>query len=73
VQGFLNVAEKHRLDNKVSAILCPCVDCRNFDPIIDTRVILGHLIMRGFTSGTHAGQIMANVLLVITMETLRVI
>ena len=51
VQGFLKVAEKHRLDNKATAILCPCVDCRNFDPIIDSRVILGHLIMRGFTSG----------------------
>jgi hypothetical protein len=51
VQGFLNMAEKHRLDNKATAILCPCVDCRNFDPIIDSRVILGHLIMRGFTSG----------------------
>lgn len=51
VQGFIKVAEKHRLDNKATAILCPCVDCRNFDPIIDSRVILGHLIMRGFTSG----------------------
>ncbi|PWZ57291.1 hypothetical protein Zm00014a_007601 [Zea mays] len=50
VQGLLNVAEKHRLDNKATAILCPCVDCRNFDPIIDSRVILEHLIMRGFTS-----------------------
>ncbi|PWZ15065.1 hypothetical protein Zm00014a_036211 [Zea mays] len=51
VQGFLNVAEKHQLDNMATTILCPCVDCRNFDPIIDSRVILGHLIMRGFTSG----------------------
>ncbi|WVZ84511.1 hypothetical protein U9M48_031540, partial [Paspalum notatum var. saurae] len=51
VQEFLKVAEKHRSDTKSTAIICPCVDCRNFDAIIDSRVILGHLIMRGFTPG----------------------
>jgi hypothetical protein len=63
VQGFLNVAEKHRLDNKAATILYPCVDCRNFDPIIDSHVILGHLIMRVLHLDTHVGQIMVNVLM----------
>jgi hypothetical protein len=48
VHHFVEEAMRHANREKKSNIFCPCVDCDNKIPWLDSKAVKSHLIKRGF-------------------------
>ena len=50
IKAFIAATEADKLDRRMSAICCPCIDCENARKFPSSLHVQAHLIIRGFMS-----------------------
>ena|SRR6185437_5435533 len=50
IKSFIAAAEADKLDRRMSAIFCPCIDCENVRKFPSSLHVHAHLIIQGFMS-----------------------
>jgi len=50
IKAFIAATEADKLDQRMSAICCPCIDCENARKFPSSLHVQAHLIIRGFMS-----------------------